>query len=263
MGYSIAMAPLSTALRFRAARMAPALAGSLLLSGLAAAAGPLPPASGATAGTSQATSHLLKQSLRAATEAGSVRITVQFFSGSTTGKVVQDSGVSSGEQTVAIGKELASVVLVGGTAYISGNSEGLSSYFRLPSSVVANLVGKWASVQPTDASFGSVTGNVTLASALANVTPSGTLVAGKRTKVNGQRVRSISGEGPGGDGHVTLFVAANSRSLPVEAVESSGPGTNGNGEIVMFTRWGETLHLATPSGALPLSTLETVASGGN
>src|SRR5580704_6304338 len=68
-------------------------------------------------GTSASASHVLMHSLAAATKAGSARITVQFFSGSSTGKVVQDSSLHSGEQTVATGGALASVVLVGGAAY--------------------------------------------------------------------------------------------------------------------------------------------------
>ena len=49
---------------------------------------------------------------------------VQFFSGSTTGKVVQDSSLHTGKQTVALKNELASVLLVNGAAYITGNSRG-------------------------------------------------------------------------------------------------------------------------------------------
>jgi hypothetical protein len=211
-------------------------------------------------GTSASASQALMHSLAAATKAGSARITVQFFSGSSTGKVVQDSSLHSGEQTVATGGALASVVLVGGAAYISGNSKGLTSYFGLPSALGPTLAGRWVSLQSTDAAFHAVTANVALSSALVNVTPSGTLTAGKRLKVERQWVKSISGEIPGGGGRLTLFVTANSRSLPVEAVESSGAGKTATGEIVTFTRWGEQLHLVTPSRAIPISTLEAASS---
>ena len=194
-------------------------------------------------------------SIAAATQKGSAKITVQFFSGSTTGKVVQDSTLQTGEQTVAIGKELASVVLVGGAAYFSGNSQGLTSYFGVPSRLVPALTGRWVSVPSTDAAFHAVTANLALHSALASVTPSGRLVVGKRSEVNRQRVKSISGTAPEGGGRLTLFVAANAPSLPVEALESSGTGSSTMGEIVTFTRWGEQLHVATPSGAVPISTL--------
>ena len=210
--------------------------------------------------SSPSVSQSLAHALGAAKEAGSARITVQFFSGSTSGKVVQDSTLHSGKQTVAIKNELASVVLTGGTAYISGNSSGLTSYFGLPSSLVPTLTGRWVSVQSTDSAFQSVSANVALSSALANVTPSGELVAGKRSKVDRQWVKSISGGAPGGGGSLTLFIAANKKSLPVEAVESNGSGKAAKGEIVTFTRWGEQVHVPTPSGALPLSAIEDASS---
>ena len=247
---------LAAALTSKTARNGLTIAACLLLS-LAVTSG----ASASVAvGASGSASQALRQSLTAATAAGSARITVQFFSGSSTGKVVQDSSLHSGEQTIAIGKALASVVLVGGAAYISGNSQGLTSYFGLPTALGPTLAGRWVSVQSTDAAFQAVTANVALSSALADVTPSGTLIAGKRLKVSGQWVKSISGQIPGGGGRLTLFVTANARSLPVQAVESSGTGKSAKGEIVTFRRWGEQVHLATPSGAIPISTLEAAAS---
>ena len=79
---------------------------------------------------------------------------------------------------------------------------------------------------------------MTLPAAVANVTPSGTLMAGKRSKVDRQWVRSISGDAPGG-GRLVLFVATDKQSLPVEAVESSGSGKTARGELVRFDHWGE------------------------
>jgi len=226
---------------------------------LALTAGSEPSASVAAA-SSVSVSGALEHSITSATEAGSARITVQFFSGSTTGSVVQDSSLNSGEQTVSIGKALASTVLVGGVAYISGNGKGMTSYFRLPSAVVPTLSGRWISVKPSNSVFQSVTANLALSSALADVTPSGALVPGKRLKVDGQWVKSISGAAPGGTGRMTLFVTADPRSLPVEAVESGGTGASARGEIVRFTRWGELLHIATPSRAVPISAIDAVSS---
>ena len=59
---------------------------------------------------------------------------------------------------------------------------------------------------------------------------------------------------------MTLFVAAKTRSLPVEAVETTGTGKSAKGEIVTFSRWGERVTIATPTGAVPISTLEAASS---
>jgi hypothetical protein len=95
---------------------------------------------------------------------------------------------------------------------------------------------------------------------LANVTPGGTLVAGMRSKIGGKQVRSIGGVAPGGAGTLTLFVAANKRALPVEAVESNGSGKSATGEIVTFTHWGAHVHVATPTPAVPLSAIQAAPS---
>jgi hypothetical protein len=220
------------------------------------AVGAFTPGAGAATGSAQ---HTLAHALSAAKAEGSARITVEFYSGSSTGKVVQDSAQQSGEQTVAIGNERASVVLVGQTAYISGNGQGMTSYFGLPSDVVATLGRRWISIRPSDSAFRMIAGNVTLASALANVTPTGNLSTGKRSTVNHQSVRSIAGAAPDG-GRLTLFVAAGGRSLPVEAIESSGSGTSARGEIVNFTRWGEHVNVPKPSPVVPISAVQAASS---
>jgi hypothetical protein len=237
------------------ARTGLTIAACLLGSSLASAS-----SASATAPSASSVRQTLERSLDAAKGAGSARITVNFFSGSTTGKVVQDSSADSGEQTVAIGKELASVVLVGGVAYISGNRQGMTSYFGLPANLAPTLAGRWISVPHSDPAFRAITANVTLASALDNVTPGRPLTMGKRSTVNGQSVKSIAGAAPGGGGRLVLFFAAHGRSLPVEAAESSRGGTSAKGEIVTFTRWGESLHVATPQGAIPISALEAASS---
>jgi hypothetical protein len=217
-------------------------------------------ASAATPTPASSLQSSLAEAMTAAKTVGSARISVQFFTGSTSGRVVQDSTLHTGKQTTAIKKEVVSVVLVGGAAYISGNTEGLTSYFGLPSSLASTLTDKWVSIQPTDSSFQSISGNVDLTSALANVTPGGTLVAGKRSKIDGKQVRSIGGDAPGGAGRLTLFVAANKRALPVAAVESNGSGKSATGEIVTFTHWGERVHVATPTTAVPLSAIQAASS---
>ena len=201
----------------------------------------------------------LHQSLAAANKAGSARISVHFFSGSTTGKVLQDSSQRTGTETVSIGKALASIVLVGGTAYISGNRQGLTSYFGLPSALLPRALGHSISIQQSDSPFGAITTNVTLPSVLTNVSPSGTVLEGKRTEVNGIPVTSISGTGPGDAGKVTIFIAATGRPLPVEVVETSTSGTAKSGEVISFTQWGEQIHATKPTKVIPLSLLQAAA----
>jgi hypothetical protein len=205
---------------------------------------------------------LLKAAIASATKEGSVRVTVRFFSGKVTGKLVQDSSSKMAEQTVAIGKERASIVLSGGEAFISGNAQGLTSYFGVPKAAAGGLLGHWISVSPTDSGFQSVTAGLTLASALSEVSPTGSISKGKKKTVNGNLAISIAGIKKASGTRVLLFVSQTRQHLPVEAVESSGSGATASGEIVTFTRWAEKVHVPTLSGSIPISTLNESPAGG-
>jgi hypothetical protein len=219
-------------------------------------------ASGApTTAPSLSAGKALKTSLTAAEKVGSVRVTVHFFSGTTAGLLVEDSGRSSGEQTVAIGKERASIVLVDGTVYFSGNNAGLVRYFGLTQAIATTLADRWVSASPSDAAYASLTAGLTLSSALKEVTPTGHVTRGRTRTVNGQSATSLSGTGPAGLAHVSLFVARKGRPLPVEAVGSDSTKTATSGEIVDFSRWGEALHVPVPTDSIPISAFSATATG--
>lgn len=198
---------------------------------------------------------ILTSAIASAKKAGSVRVTVHFFSGQTTGELVQDSARASAEQTVAIGKERVSIVLSKGTVYFSGNTQGLVNYFGLTKAVATTLADRWISASSSDSAFPSLVAGLTLSSALKEVSPTGSVVKGKRRTVDGQTTTSLSGTGPAGVARVTLFVAAHGKSLPVEAVGSGGSAKKASGEIVTFSRWGEAVHVPVPSESIPISTL--------
>jgi hypothetical protein len=219
------------------------------------------PASGAARlSPSPAAASLLQSALAAAKRAGSVRVTVHFVSNGVTGEVVQDSSQQSAKETVAIGKELVSIVLTGGTAYFVGNTQGLIHYFGFTSSVAQTTAGQWIAVASADPSFDAVTAGLTLTSALKEAAPGGTLAQGKESTVNHQVSHSIVGTGSSGQAPSTIFVSAKGAHLPVEAVSASGHGSKETGEIVTFTRWGEKFSVPKPSSSIPISTLSAAAA---
>jgi hypothetical protein len=197
----------------------------------------------------------LTAAIKSAQKVGSVRVTVHFFSGQTTGELVQDSTRASAKQTVAIGKERVSIVLSRGTVYFSGNAQGLVNYFGLTKAVATTLADRWVSASSSDSAFPSLVAGLTLSSALKEVSPTGSVAKGKRRTIDGQTTTSLSGTGPAGIARVTLFVATDGKSLPVEAVGSGGSAKKASGEIVTFSRWGETVHVPVPSESIPIATL--------
>jgi hypothetical protein len=230
---------------------------------LFATGGAMTTASGATVPkAAEPPSRLLKAAIASGTKSGSVRVTVHFFSGKTTGELIQDSARQSAKQTVAIGKERISIVLTGGTAYFAGNSVGLVKYFGLSASTAATLAGQWISISPSDSGFQSVTAGMTLSSALREASPTGSISGGKKKKVDRQATVSVSGTGSTSAPRTTLFVAARGRPLPVEAVAESSSGKSAAGEIITFTRWGEKVTVPTPTDAIPVSTLSIGSSSG-
>ena len=215
------------------------------------------PSSSGAAKSSVSASQLLRTAIASATQQGSVRVTVHFFSGNKTGEVVQDSAVQSGVQPVAIGNERVSMVLVGGIAYVTGNRQGLTSYMGLPAPIATALAGQWISIPPTDGGFKSVISGLTLSSALNEVTPAGSVSQGKPKTLNGQSTFSISGTGSTGQARTSLFIATNGNRLPVEAVSATGSGKGVSGEIVTFSRWGEQVRTPKPAASVPISSLST------
>ncbi|HTD50608.1 MAG TPA: hypothetical protein VK771_08410, partial [Acidimicrobiia bacterium] len=77
----------------------------------------------------------------------------------------QDSGLLGGRQTVTIGTEHATVVVMNGVAYVNADAPALHDYLGLSSSS-ASFAGKWLSIRPTDNQYVAVTAGVTLADAL-------------------------------------------------------------------------------------------------
>ncbi len=161
---------------------------------------------------------------------------------------------------MAIGKERISIVLVGGIAYFSGNSQGLTSYFGLPASTATSLSGRWISIRPNQSGFKSVTSGLTLPVAMREVTPAGSLTLGKRTTQNRQATVSVQGSGSPSQTPTTLFIATTGRKLPVEAVTAGKNGELVTGELVTFSRWGEKLNLPKPTSVVPITALSALSS---
>ena len=217
-------------------------------------------AGAATPQSSNSADRELKATVASARAEGSVRLTVHFFSGKTTGELIEDSGRQSGVETVAIGKERVSIILLNGMAYFSGNAAGLTSYFGLPKVLTSTIAGRWVSVSSTNSGFSSVVAGLTLASALKEASPTGSITEGKMKKVRGQLTASISGTGTATAPPTILFISAQGKHLPVEAVASRTSGELVSGEIATFSRWGEKVHVPTPSNAIPITSLSSPAS---
>ncbi len=228
--------------------------GPVAVAGLCLGASVIPtPADAAPKGPTLAS--LLTAATTGATHAGSVRVSVKFVSNGQAGDLVVDSAADSGQEILKFGKQVVGIVLVDGVVYITGNRQGLTSYFGMPATSSAALSGRWISFASTDDGYQTFLSDVALPSVLKSVTPTGTLVKEKTTNVSGTPVIAVAGKGPAGESRGVLFLASKGAGLPVEAVISNGSGKKARGEIVKFSHWGEKVNPAVPGGAISVASL--------
>lgn len=222
----------------------------LVVTGCTGGTSPEPPGPSGLAGLSA--KQILSEALAAARAAGSVHSETTIRQGSSSLIFSDDSSAGGGRQyiTLSSGGHMT-VLLVAGTGYVRGNVAALTGFLGLPAPTALRMAGRWISFSKGDAGYEQVVTGVTTQSMLDEITPVGALTkTGVRT-VGGQplvgvrgRVRAGAGA-PGGT--VTLYVAATGRPLPVSAEgNQQGPLTE------VFSRWGESVQVAAPPGAVPL-----------
>lgn len=197
-----------------------------------------------------------------ATRAGSVRVSVKFVSNGQSGELVVDTAADAGQEILKFGKQVVGIILVDGVVYIKGNQRGLISYFGLPASSGTALSGRWISFASADDGYQTFLADVVLPSVLKSVTPTGTLTRETSTSLSGRPVVAIVGKGPSGETRGVLFLGTKGTELPVEAVISNGSGKKARGEIVKFSRWGEKVDPAVPTGAVSVATLRSQSAAG-
>jgi hypothetical protein len=129
-------------------------------------------------------------------------------------------------------------------------------YFGLARSKRARWEGQSVRIASANPSFSSVSGGLSLASAVHSAFPVAPLTA-TPTTLAGIPVIAIAGS-PAPSQHapkgsrVTLYVSKRSSPLPLQASLAAPRGVTAT---VKFSRWGEHLDLTPPAHAIPWSTL--------
>ena len=180
---------------------------------------------------------------------GWAHIDVRFEMSGRTISFSQDSGPSAGRQSVTIGSDHATVILIGGIAYVNADAGALRDFVGLPANS-SSLAGKWIAIRSSDRGYATVSTGVTLGSALRQVVLGSPFVATGPSVVDGQHVVGIrcavdTNQGPETG---TEFVPASGPILPVEIDVSGAQFT----ERVSFSAWGAAVTLTVPANAVPL-----------
>jgi hypothetical protein len=212
----------------------------------------------ARAGAAPSAATLLNTALRDATSRGSFHAAEARKLGKATSSTSEDLGANEGTQEISgSGGWRARVLVVGKTAYLSGNAAGLKTYFGFPAAVARKVGSRWVSVPSSNPGFAEASNDVTFASALAAITPSGHLTQTAATKIDGTPAIGIRGTGPalnsaGTATSLTLFISSTGKPLPLRATLDDGKGDT---RTVTLSGWGEHVAVSAPHSAVPIISL--------
>jgi hypothetical protein len=160
-------------------------------------------------------------------------------------KFVGDAGPRSGRQTFSDESMSATVLLVGGVAYIRGNAAAVVDFFGFPQASAPTLAGKWISLQRSDPGYADTVKGVTMRSAFDDFDLKTPLSKAGPLTVGGEPVMRVSG-----DGSDAVYVSVRT-GLPVSWTLT---GSQGTGEITL-SRWGKRTKITAPAHPVPISTI--------
>ncbi len=193
---------------------------------------------------------VLADGVKAANAASSVHMSGQL---SQAGKQIGiDLSIAKGKGatgSLTIGGAKVDIVLVGGFGYLRGGSTFWKQFGGANGSAIAQLLtNKWLKFPENNAQFGSLT-SVANASALFHSLQSshGKIANQGATTYKGQSVIALVDTTRGG----TLYIAASGTPYPVAIVKTK----SGNAGAITFDRWGQSVTLAAPKGAIDFSHL--------
>lgn len=143
------------------------------------------------------------------------------------------------------------LILVGGTAYISGSP---AFYRSLGGAAAAQLFdGKWLKASATTGEFASFSQLADMRKLIdSTLTSHGALTKGATTVVNGQKAIAITATTKDG----TLYVASTGKPYPVQL--SKGGSESGK---ITFDRWNQPVTITAPANSVDLAELK--AAGGH
>lgn len=166
-------------------------------------------------------------------------------------KIVADVSTTQGAESMTEGKATARIRIRPRSAYISGNSAGLTTLIGLPAADARKAGSHWVAVKAGTAEYKDLAREDTLAALPASILPNATdSVRLTRSSTAGKAVDILSWH-VGTDGsstavHVKLVVAAVT-SLPLTETSTVG----GDTQTVSFGGWGQPVTAAVPDKSVP------------
>jgi len=239
-----------------------ALAGGLLAATLAGA-GPA-----GAAGSNPAA--LVAASQAAATHQSSVRFVATSSLGNESISIAADAARSAGTETIRL-RNASQVGLVtarytGKAVYFKGNANGLGGYIGMPSTLATKYAGKWIAFTPAQKNYAAIARSMTLSAAVTQISIGPPFTSSAGPRVGGAPTVVVHGttstlSSSGNKGTAILTIRSTGSPLPVSFVgRGTQSGKTETGQVV-FSRWGEPVHVVAPSPSVNASTITTGGSG--
>ncbi|MGD0742839.1 MAG: hypothetical protein ABSA31_06070 [Acidimicrobiales bacterium] len=201
----------------------------------------------ASAATTSPTS-LLAASEAAIAKQSAVHVAVMIKSSPTAAveNVTGDWGKTGGTETVSLGKALLVVKAIGGFAYLSGNSSGLTKIFGFTAALAKKIGKHWVSYSSKTSQYGDLAPGLKISSA------KGVLPKAKGTKLSTEVVKNtkmfvlkwtVAESASAPELKFSLLIPAVGIALPLEETVST---TTGGKETITFSKWGEHVVVSAP-----------------
>jgi hypothetical protein len=217
------------------------------LGGVCLAAFALLAGSAAAAGTTPA--QLVTASMSAANKQRSVHYVSAGTYGGSHVTIVGDSAPTRGVQHItfkhgtALGR--VTVVMLGRALFIRGDKTALTDYMGFTPQQATQVAGSWVAVSTTAKGYTTIAAAVELRSTISELAMPGTVTQSPPSTRGGTPVVAVHGRATHSGVTVveTLYVRPTGAPLPVAQVSKQGSNTS----TVTFSRWNETVSLATPA----------------
>jgi hypothetical protein len=218
----------------------------------------------ALSSTSRATqtrsaAQLLTAALSDANASGSVHQSIVNADGSEDSTFSDDVAVNTGSQNITVsGGISAHVLVVGSSAYISGNETAFVKYFGFPRAVATVIGSRWVQIPSSNADYATVASNATLPSTLAFLTPHGRLTEIAPRKIGGKLLIGIRGDLPPSlklTGTMTIYISSSSRPLPMFATFTAKQRGATITSTSTMSDWGERVAVKRPPDTIPAAKL--------
>lgn len=202
---------------------------------------------------------LLRLALGDAANDGSVRLTLTQGQGKRRLSYVDEVGPLEGRQQIkGFGGGRAEIVVSGQTAYLSGNTQALTRYFKFSEGDAAVVGPQWISIPSTDAYYKGVAQDVTMRTLAPDIAPAGVVTRGRQVTIDGQAAIPLTGRIPGLKPGVantdTLYVTATQHPLPLLfAMEMPRRGHPPYLDTGHFSQWRQPVVIDAPAPALPIA----------